>query len=62
VLFDGKAGITAVGTSREFGYRFKAFPHAERPPGYVRIRAFSRGAVGDPPPFSADTKNRTPVR
>ncbi len=46
VLYDGKAGITAVGTSPEFGYRFKAFPYAERMPGFMSVRAFSRGAVG----------------
>ncbi len=45
VLYDAKAGITAVGTCPEFGYRFKAFPYAERMPGFISVRAFSRGAV-----------------
>jgi diacylglycerol kinase family enzyme len=45
VLYDAPAGITAVGTCPEFGYRFKAFPYAERMPGFISVRAFSRGAV-----------------
>ncbi len=46
VLYDAPAGIAAVGTCPEFGYRFKAFPHAERLPGFMSVRAYSRGAVG----------------
>jgi diacylglycerol kinase family enzyme len=46
VLYDAPAGITAVGTCPEFGYRFKAFPFAERLPGFISVRAFSRGAAG----------------
>jgi hypothetical protein len=45
VLYDAPAGITAVGTCPEFGYRFKAFPFAERMPGFISVRAFSRGAI-----------------
>ncbi len=33
VLYDAPAGIASVGTCPEFGYRFKAFPFAERMPG-----------------------------
>ena len=46
VLYDAPAGITAVGTSTEFGYRFKAFPYAERLPGFISVRAYSRSALG----------------
>jgi diacylglycerol kinase family enzyme len=44
VLYDGQVGITSVGTCPEFGYRFKAFPFAERMPGYISVRAYGRGA------------------
>jgi len=46
VLYDGTAGITSVGTCPEFGYRFKAFPFAERMPGYISVRAYDRGPLG----------------
>jgi hypothetical protein len=46
VLYDGPVGITSVGTCPEFGYRFKAFPFAERMPGFVSVRAYGRGAFG----------------
>jgi diacylglycerol kinase family enzyme len=46
VLYDGPVGITSVGTCPEFGYRFRAFPFAERMPGYISVRAYSRGAFG----------------
>jgi diacylglycerol kinase family enzyme len=46
VLFDAPAGIAAVGTCPEFGYRFKAFPFAERMPGFMSVRVFSRSALG----------------
>jgi hypothetical protein len=46
VLYDGLVGITSVGTCSEFGYRFKAFPFAERMPGYISVRAYGRGAFG----------------
>jgi diacylglycerol kinase family enzyme len=45
VLYDAPAGISAVGTCPEFGYRFKAFPFAERMPGFMSVRVFSRGAL-----------------
>jgi diacylglycerol kinase family enzyme len=44
VLYDAPAGAASVGTCSEFGYRFRAFPFAERMPGYVSIRAYDRGA------------------
>jgi hypothetical protein len=46
VLYDGPVGITSVGTCPEFGYRFKAFPFAERLPGFVSVRAYGRGPFG----------------
>ena len=46
VLYDGAVGITSVGTCPEFGYRFRAFPFAERMPGFVSVRAYSRNAFG----------------
>jgi diacylglycerol kinase family enzyme len=46
VLYDGPVGITSVGTCPEFGYRFRAFPFAERMPGFINVRAYARGALG----------------
>jgi diacylglycerol kinase family enzyme len=46
VLYDGPAGTASVGTCPEFGYRFKAFPFAERMPGFFDVRCYDRGAVG----------------
>jgi diacylglycerol kinase family enzyme len=46
VIYDGPAGIASVGTCPEFGYRFRAFPFAERMPGFMSVRAYSRGALG----------------
>ncbi len=46
ILYDGPAGVAAVGTCPEFGYRFRAFPFAERIPGLMSVRIFERGAFG----------------
>ncbi|HXX68805.1 MAG TPA: diacylglycerol kinase family protein [Polyangiaceae bacterium] len=46
VIYDGTAGIASVGTCPEFGYRFKAFPFAERLPGFISVRVFARSAMG----------------
>jgi len=46
VVYDGPAGTASVGTCPEFGYRFKAFPFAERMPGFVDVRVYNRGALG----------------
>jgi len=46
VLYDGPAGVSSVGTCPEFGYRFKAFPFAERIPGFMSVRVFARGVAG----------------
>jgi diacylglycerol kinase family enzyme len=46
VLYDGPAGAASVGTCPEFGYGFRAFPFAERMPGFISVRIFARGALG----------------
>jgi diacylglycerol kinase family enzyme len=46
VLYDGPVGTASVGTCPEFGYRFRAFPFAERMPGFVSVRCYERGAMG----------------
>jgi diacylglycerol kinase family enzyme len=46
LLYDGPAGAASAGTCPEFGYRFRAFPFAERMPGFVSVRAYKRGALG----------------
>jgi diacylglycerol kinase family enzyme len=46
VLYDGPAGAASAGTCPEFGYRFRAFPFAERMPGFVNVRVYKRGALG----------------
>jgi diacylglycerol kinase family enzyme len=45
VLYDGPVGTASVGTCPEFGYRFKAFPFAERVPGFMSVRVYARGAL-----------------
>jgi diacylglycerol kinase family enzyme len=45
VLYDGPAGCASIGTSPEFGYGFKAFPFAERMPGYMNVRIYDRAAL-----------------
>jgi diacylglycerol kinase family enzyme len=46
VLYEGPAGTASVGTCPEFGYRFRAFPFAERMPGFISVRIFARNALG----------------
>lgn len=43
VLYDGPAGAASAGTCTEYGYRFKAFPLAERMPGFINVRVYTRG-------------------
>jgi len=43
VLYDGPAGAASAGTCPEYGYRFKAFPFAERMPGFINVRVYTRG-------------------
>jgi diacylglycerol kinase family enzyme len=46
ILYDGEAGAASVGTCPEFGYRFHAFPFAERIPGCMSVRVYAKGAIG----------------
>ena len=46
VLYDGPAGTAAVGTCPEYGYRFRAFPFAERMPGFFNLRVVDRNVFG----------------
>jgi diacylglycerol kinase family enzyme len=46
VLYDGPAGAASAGTCPQFGYRFRAFPFAERMPGYISVRVYDRKALG----------------
>ncbi len=46
ILYEGPVGVASVSTCPEFGYRFRAFPFAERMPGYMSVRAYARGALG----------------
>jgi diacylglycerol kinase family enzyme len=46
VLYDGTFGTASVSTCPEFGYRFRAFPFAERMPGLFNARVYERSAVG----------------
>ncbi len=45
VIYDGPVGTASVGTCPEFGYRFKAFPFAERMPGFMSVRVYAHGAL-----------------
>jgi hypothetical protein len=45
VLYDGPIGIASVATCPEFGYRFRAFPFAERMPGFFSVRAYNQRAL-----------------
>jgi diacylglycerol kinase family enzyme len=46
VLYDGAFGTASVSTCPEFGYRFRAFPFAERLPGLFNARVYDRSAIG----------------
>jgi diacylglycerol kinase family enzyme len=46
ILYEGPAGTVSAGTCVEFGYRFRAFPFAERMPGFFDVRVYNRGALG----------------
>jgi diacylglycerol kinase family enzyme len=45
VIYDGPSGAASVGTCPQFGYGFRAFPFAERLPGYMNVRVYDRTAV-----------------
>jgi diacylglycerol kinase family enzyme len=46
VLYEGPAGVASAATCPEFGYRFRAFPFAERMPGFMSVRIYERAALG----------------
>jgi diacylglycerol kinase family enzyme len=46
VLYDAPAGTASAATCPEFGYRFRAFPFAERMPGFMSVRVYDRTALG----------------
>jgi diacylglycerol kinase family enzyme len=46
ILYEGPSGCSSVGTCTEFGYRFRAFPFAERMPGFFDVRVYNRGPIG----------------
>lgn len=43
ILYDAPAGIASVATCTTFGYGFRAFPFADRMPGFISVRAYDRG-------------------
>lgn len=45
VLYQGPVGGASVGTTPEFGYGFRAFPFAERLPGFFNVRVYTRTAI-----------------
>jgi diacylglycerol kinase family enzyme len=38
VLYEGPAGVAGCATCPEYGFRFRAYPHAERFPGLMNVR------------------------
>ncbi|MBV9948958.1 MAG: diacylglycerol kinase [Myxococcales bacterium] len=46
ILYDGPAGAASASTCTDFGYRFRAFPFAERMPGFMSVRVYERSAAG----------------
>ena len=45
IIYDGPSGVSSVGTCPQFGYGFRAFPFAERLPGYMNVRVYDRNAL-----------------
>jgi diacylglycerol kinase family enzyme len=45
ILYDGPAGTASASTCTDFGYRFRAFPFAERMPGFMSLRVYDRSAL-----------------
>ncbi len=42
ILYDGPASVAGCATCPEFGYRFRAYPHAERMLGFVNVRVYDQ--------------------
>jgi diacylglycerol kinase family enzyme len=62
VLYDGPCGTASVGTCPEFGYRFRAFPFAERMPGLFNLRVYERSALGAVTSIPRLWKGQFPLR
>ena len=62
VLYDGPVGTASCSTCPEFGYRFRAFPFAERMPGFMSVRAYDRGALDAVASIPLLWKGRHPLR
>jgi diacylglycerol kinase family enzyme len=42
LLYEGPASVAGCATCPEFGYRFRAYPHAERMPGLLNVRVYEQ--------------------
>lgn len=42
ILYDGPASVAGCATCPEFGYRFRAYPHAERMLGFLNVRVYDQ--------------------
>jgi diacylglycerol kinase family enzyme len=45
ILYQGPAGVAGCATCPEYGFRFRAYPHAERFPGLMNVRICDRPAT-----------------
>jgi diacylglycerol kinase family enzyme len=45
ILYEGMASVAGAATCPEFGYGFRAYPHAERLLGYMNVRVYDAGAT-----------------
>jgi diacylglycerol kinase family enzyme len=46
ILYEGMASVAGAATCPEFGYGFRAYPHAERLLGFMNVRVYDRKAQG----------------
>lgn len=46
ILYDGPMSVAGAATCMEFGYRFRAYPHAERFLGKLSVRVYDKGWLG----------------
>lgn len=45
ILYEGMASVAGAATCPEFGYGFRAYPHAERLLGFMNVRVYDQSAV-----------------
>lgn len=45
ILYEGMASVAGAATCPEFGYGFKAYPHAERLLGFMNVRVYDQKAT-----------------